>query len=122
MSQPPQDRPPGEVQDAAPGSPMPGYDHGGEAGSGSEEHRLGTMAFVLGIISVVGMPLFGPFAWVLGRRAVREIDTSTVTAYRNRGIAVAGMVLGIVGTVLLLLLAAGFVAVVALFVLGRSRA
>lgn len=117
MSQPPQDRHPGEIQDATPGTPMPSY-RGSEPFAGTAEHGLATTAFVLGIMSVVGMPFVGPVAWVLGRRAVREIDSSLVTRYRNRGIGVAGIVLGIIGTVFLVTLVLGLVGLVTFFLLS----
>ncbi len=121
MSETPPDRGPDHAADTTPGTPMPSYDRGNEPFAGSAEHGLATTAFVLGIMSVLGMPFFGPFAWVLGRRAVREIDTSTVTTYRNRGLGVAGTVLGIIGTVFLVVVAIGLIGVVSFFVLrGRG--
>lgn len=121
MSPTPPDGGPDDVPDATPGSPLPSYDRGDEPFAGTAEHRLATTAFVLGIFSVFGMPFLGPFAWVLGRRAVREIDTSTVTTYRNRGIGVAGIVLGVIGTVFLVVIAIGLIAVVGFFLLrGRG--
>lgn len=78
------------------------------------QHGLATVAFVLGILSVVGMPFVGPVAWALGRRSVREIDARPDLVYGNRGIALTGMVLGIVGSVMLLLAVVAVLAVVAL--------
>lgn len=49
---------------------------------------------------------------------VREIDSSLVTKYRNRGIGVAGIVLGIIGTVFLVTLALGLVGLVTFFLLS----
>ncbi len=56
----------------------------------------------------------------LGRRAVREIDASSVTTYSNRGIAMAGMILGIIGTVFLVVVVVGLVVLVA-SIMVRSR-
>ncbi len=84
------------------------------------EHGQATLAFILGIISVVMLPLLGPVAWVLGRKAVKQIDASPGT-YRNRGIGVAGMVLGIVGTVFLVVLILGSIAFVAIFVMAAAQ-
>lgn len=84
------------------------------------QHGLATVAFVLGILSVVGMPFVGPVAWALGRRAVREIDTRPELVYGNRGIALTGMILGIVGSVMLLLAVVAVLAVVALLVAASA--
>lgn len=75
-------------------------------------HQRATTALVLGIISVVA-PFLGCIffptgivsvatgipAIVIGSRAMREIDQSP-THYTNRGSAVGGLVLGIIGTTL----------------------
>lgn len=83
-----------------PGAPVPGYaPYGGYAGV---EHPKGTMVLVLGILSIAVCQILGPFAWVQGRNALREIDTSG-QPYSNRGQVQAGMICGIVGSVLLLL-------------------
>ena len=79
---------------------MPAYGSGTHPYAATAEHSGATMAFVLGLISVLMMPILGPVSWYLGRKAVREIDADSGTTYRNRGLAVAGMVLGIVGTVI----------------------
>jgi hypothetical protein len=64
------------------------------------EHPRATLALVLGILSVVTCQLLGPFAWVIGQRAVHEIDASGGRV-GGRGAAQAGYVLGVVGTVML---------------------
>ena len=73
-------------------------------------------------ISVSLRPLRkGPAAWILGRRAVQAADAADAadeTAGSNRGVAVAGMVLGIIGTVMLVVVVIGFVASVAFIVAG----
>ena len=40
-------------------------------------HRSATTALVLGILGVVCCPIFGPFAWSIGKKAVDEIDGSS---------------------------------------------
>jgi hypothetical protein len=65
-------------------------------------HRSATTALVLGILGVVCCPIFGPFAWGIGKKAVDEIDGSG-GGIGGRGLAQAGYILGIVGTVFLLL-------------------
>jgi len=72
---------------------------------------------VLGILSLVVCGVLGPFAWVMGNRALREIDASQLTAQPlgGRETVNVGRILGIVGTVLvvlgLLFLAGGMVLV-----------
>lgn len=79
-------------------------------------HPRATTALVLGIVALVGgtaclLPiLLAPFAWVIGRNAVREIDASH-GQLGGRGSAQAGTVLGIIGTVLLVLGIVGFILV-----------
>lgn len=70
--------------------------------AGSPQHPRGTLALVLGILSIVVAPILGPFAWAISQRALREVDTSP-TAVSNRGHLVAGQILGIIGTVFLVL-------------------
>ena len=74
------------------------------------EHPQAVLAFVLGLLSVLGLLITGPFGWYFGRRVVREIDQDP-RQFSNRGLAMTGMVLGIIGTVFLLL-------VIALIVIG----
>lgn len=87
----------------APGTPMPGYGAPYGAFSTAREHPQGTLVLILGILSIVLCQLTGPFAWVMGRKAMQEIDANP-TAYSNRGQVQAGMICGIIGTVLLVLL------------------
>jgi hypothetical protein len=90
---------------AQPGYPQAGYPQYGYA---PPKHPSATTAMVLGIVAVAGgllcyLPLLmAPFAWFTGSKAVRDIDESR-GAQTGRGEAMAGKVLGIIGTVLLLL-------------------
>ncbi|WP_229051918.1 DUF4190 domain-containing protein [Aeromicrobium sp. Leaf350] len=82
-------------------------------------HPQATTSMVLGIISIVGgfmclLPLFlAPAAWIMGRKAVREIDASG-GQLGGRGEAQTGFVTGIIGTILLVL---GILAVIAVIVI-----
>ena len=66
------------------------------------EHPQATLAFVLGLLSVLGLTILGPFGWYYGNKVVAQIDQDP-REYNNRGIAMAGKVLGIIGTVFLAL-------------------
>lgn len=98
---------------------------------GTQEHKGASTAMVLGIIAMVSMVvslfccvtlpgvLCAPFAWVKGARAKREIDASP-GVYGNRGQAAAGVVMGIIGSVVGLLLVLAFVGVAVLIGSGWS--
>ena len=94
------------------GAPPPGYGppsgYGYPAGYGfaAPDHPKASTSLVLGILGVVLCQVVSPFAWVMGRRTVAEIDASQ-GRFGGRGQAQAGYVLGIVGTVLLGLAVAG---------------
>lgn len=60
------------------------------------------VALVLGILSVVLCPLCGPVAWVLGRKAEQEVDASG-GRIGGRGLGTAGKILGIIGTIFMVL-------------------
>lgn len=64
------------------------------------DHPRATTSLVLGILGVVLCQVLGPFAWVVGKRTLDEIDASQGQV-GGRGAAQAGYVLGIVGTVML---------------------
>lgn len=63
------------------------------------EHPQGTIVLVLGILGFV-TGVTGPIAWVMGGRALKEIDASG-HVWSNRGTVQAGWVLGIISTVLM---------------------
>ena len=67
----------------------------------SGDHPEGTKILILGILGVTICGILAPFAWIVGNRVLREIDQSNGMMTGNRGLVVAGRILGIVGTVLL---------------------
>jgi hypothetical protein len=69
-------------------------------GQYGQDHPRATLSLILGILSLVLCQLLGPVAWVVGKRTVNEIDAAP-GAYTGRGLAQAGYICGIVGTVLL---------------------
>jgi hypothetical protein len=87
------------------GSPPPGYP---TYAAPPPTHGGGLAAMIVGIVSLVficgyGLGLVGsPVAWWLGARALKEIDAAP-GRYSGRGMAQAGFILGIIGTVLLAL-------------------
>jgi hypothetical protein len=100
------------------GSPyQPAY-----AGGALPDHPSATTAMVLGIIGLVGIAFCGgitlvlsPFAWVVGAKAVREIDASP-GRYAGRDRAQGGKIMGIIGTVLLALAIVAIIGVIVLLV------
>ena len=82
-----------------PMTPPPGYQAYGVPGANPQPLKKATTAMVLGIIGLFCIPfVFSVLALVLGLQARAEIDRSG-GAYRNRGMATAGIVLGIIGLV-----------------------
>lgn len=75
------------------------------------QHPQGTVVLVLGILSVTVLQLLGPVAWILGHRALREINSSG-QVYANRSTVQAGMVLGIIGTVMCVMVVVWFVGMI----------
>jgi hypothetical protein len=69
-------------------------------GSGSSSNA--TLILVLGILSLVCCGLLGPVAWIMGNNALRDIDAGLGNP-NDRGLVVAGRILGIIVTVLLVL-------------------
>jgi hypothetical protein len=64
------------------------------------DHPQTTTILVLGIIGIVACQVTAPFAWVMGRRALAEIDQSGGQVGGRSQVQV-GYILGIVGSVLL---------------------
>jgi len=62
----------------------------------------GTSILVLGILSIICLPILGPIAWVMGNNALRTIDTGQADP-NERGTVAAGRICGIIGTVFLIL-------------------
>lgn len=86
---------------------MPGF-----GGPGHYLPSNATTVLVLGILSLVICGLMGPFAWHYGNVELQRID-SGVTDPAKRGEAVAGRICGIISSVLLIIVAFGFVAMCA---------
>ena len=98
----------------APGAPAPGYNAYGPYGgfASGAEHPQGTLILVLGIVGLVLCQLAGPVAWIMGRNALREMDASG-QQFTNRGQVKAGMICGIIATVLTALVIVLYIAMIA---------
>jgi uncharacterized membrane protein YjgN (DUF898 family) len=67
-----------------------------------QEDSQATVALVLGILGLVICNILAPFAWAIGNTEVNAIDAGRRNP-ANRGMAQAGKILGIIGTVLLII-------------------
>ncbi len=70
----------------------------------------GVSAVFLGVLGLLA-GFLSPFGWYLGRKEMKAIDAG-LRDPTNRGTAKAGMILGIVGTVFIVLAIALFVVIV----------
>lgn len=105
-------------QQPYPQQPYPQSGYAPQApGQYAPDHPRATTVLVLGILSVVLCQVLGPFAWVMGKKTVEEIDASG-GAIGGRGAANAGYVLGIVATVLLGLSLLVLVALIGFGIIG----
>lgn len=59
-----------------------------------------TLVLVLGILSIVLCQLLGPFVWIMGKNDLAEMRAGRMDP-TNEGLTRAGMICGIVGTILL---------------------
>lgn len=64
------------------------------------EASQSTLALVLGIVSMVCLPLLGPAAWAVARAELKAIDSGRRDP-TNRRVATAAQVLGIMGSLIL---------------------
>jgi hypothetical protein len=110
--QPPGYGPPGYGQQ---GYPQPGYPPMGYGYVAPPDHPKAVTSLVLGILGLVACQILSPFAWSIGKKTVAEIDASQ-GRLGGRTQAQVGYILGIVGSVLLIL-AAAFLVVWLVFVL-----
>ena len=74
------------------------------------DHPQSTLALILGLVGLVGALIFcflplvvSPFAWAVGRSALKEIEESR-GRLGGASNAKAGMIMGIIGTVILAIL------------------
>ncbi|MEU8897729.1 DUF4190 domain-containing protein [Nocardia sp. NPDC048505] len=72
------------------------------------EHPHATTVLFLGAASIFCCGALGPVAWALGKRALDQIEASG-GAFGGRAQVVVGYTLGIVGTVLMVIMAILFI-------------
>jgi hypothetical protein len=86
---------------------------------GGYEHPDGTTVLILGVLSLVMCQVLGPVAWIMGNRAIAEIDGNP-SAYTNRGSVQAGRICGIISSCLII--AAVVVVAIVLIALAAASA
>jgi hypothetical protein len=98
--------------------PPPGYGYTAHPQQ-APKHPHAITSMVLGIIGMTGFVscgalfLLSPFAWVVGAKSVKAIDANP-GVYGGRGEANAGKILGIIGTVCLILVVLFWAGMIAL--------
>jgi Domain of unknown function (DUF4190) len=83
-----------------PPPPPPPYGAPGGGYGYQPTQKQATVALILGILGVVICGVLAPVAMIMGRNSMKEIDASG-GQLGGRGRALAGFVLGIIGTVFL---------------------
>lgn len=68
------------------------------------EHPNASAVLFLGALSVLCCGILGPVAWALGRRALDQIEASG-GEYGGRSQVLVGYVLGILGTIMMIIMA-----------------
>ncbi|MFI7001464.1 DUF4190 domain-containing protein [Nocardia sp. NPDC050175] len=81
------------------------------------EHPQATIILILGILSLVFCQIIGPVAWVMGKRALNEIDASG-GALGGRSNVMVGYVCGIIASTLIILGILFFVLFIVLGLVG----
>ena len=97
---PPPPPPPGATQIPPPPPAVVGYEPppGGGYATAYAEPSQSVTVFVLGLLGLVVCQLLAPVAWYLGNQELAGIGSGRRSA-ENQGLAKAGQILGIVGTV-----------------------
>ncbi|MGN6162814.1 MAG: DUF4190 domain-containing protein [Marmoricola sp.] len=111
--------PPPSVPPSMPPPPPPYYYLPPQAYGYPRDHPQAGLALGLGLGAIIGGFVtlglgfaLGPFAWFFGQRARREVRASN-GAYHSEGNATAGMVLGIISTIFLVLAILAWIFVIA---------
>ena len=86
-----------------------------------EEPHRGVLILVLGIISLVACAAMGPVAWIMGNSDLKKMDAGVMDP-EGRSNTQVGKILGIVGTVLLVISIVGTIVWVAILGLVIANA
>ncbi|HEX5671855.1 MAG TPA: DUF4190 domain-containing protein [Acidimicrobiia bacterium] len=86
-----------------------------EPQAGYPEQSQAVTVLVLGILSIVVCQILGPFAWKMGNDELKAI-TERRRSPEGQGMAQAGKICGIVGTVLLGMVVIGVLLVFLVFI------
>ncbi|MBC9227376.1 DUF4190 domain-containing protein [Aeromicrobium sp. zg-636] len=110
---------PGQQQPYGAQQPQPGqYPVAGQQwGTPPPKHPKATLILILGILGLIVCGALAPFAWVMGNRVVAEIDANP-GVYEGRGEAQAGRILGIIGSVMLILAVLAFAFIITIAIIG----
>ncbi|MGC4047510.1 MAG: DUF4190 domain-containing protein [Armatimonas sp.] len=81
----------------------------------------GTTPMVLGILGIVLCQILAPVAWILGANALKILDSNPNYDQSQRGNALAGKIMGIIGTVLLVLTGFAWVGIMILGAMDSSK-
>jgi len=79
--------------------PVPANDH---THTSVQVPGRGSTVLILGILSLVLCGIPGPFAWYMGKTDLHDMKAGRMDS-KDQGLVQAGMICGIIGTVLLIL-------------------
>jgi hypothetical protein len=99
--------------------PPPPGGYGYQQQPPQQDHPRATMSMILGILGLVICTVIAPFAWRIGKKTMDEIDASG-GRLGGRGMAQAGYIMGIIGTVVLVLGVLFFVIAIPLGIMSSS--
>lgn len=68
----------------------------------TRNHDSATTALILGVLGITMVPGLGIVAWILGSKAIADMDAQPQVVWGNRDHATIGRILGIIGTVLVI--------------------
>jgi len=78
------------------------------------EHPEGQTVLILGILGLVLCGVLAPIAWIKGKRVLADMDAQPGVVWSNRGNVQTGQLLGLIGTILIGVVAAFFAVVLVL--------
>ena len=93
-------------------------DNSGTGGGGFAPTVNGTLILVFGILSVIGFTILGPVAWIMGNNAAKITGGDP----QQTNLANIGRILGIIGSVFLVLGIIWFFTAGAAFIAAMSSA